>query len=379
MSNDKNTNAMQNSVTSIYAELLQKRKEEREAKEIRKMQKKEEKAAAKLEKEENEPKLSKKEKRARELENWKEIVVGLTGDDLDYISDSKKPKKKKYSKWIDDDDSQILPEKKPKKVKKKNYNKEFENELNMLKTLVADQNKFTNDLQKRFINAAGPATKDGMPLNKTLVDLAAAINASRSNSLGVLREIGGIKKTIADLYMKQKKLDTEIGGGDSSSSSQDIGLMGSSIASALFGQAANNISAATSNNYDALDTPVYTNDSSNNSNATSSFTPSSPSVNTPVVNQVQQNAASIPEFDPDSWNGISGGTNVSYYETIPHDIVLELHKDNNQARFKAVRKDNGEELVGCPVPTSDPASLIIDEKNMVVKGQFDELWKLEIV
>ena len=88
---------------------------------------------------------------------------------------------------------------------------------------------------------------------------------------------------------------------------------------------------------------------------------------------------SIPEFDPDSWNGISGGTNVSYYETIPHDIVLELHKDNNQARFKAVRKDNGEELVGCPVPTSDPASLIIDEKNMVVKGQFDELWKLEIV
>ena len=110
MSNDKNTNAIQNSVTSIYAELLQKRKEEREAKEIRKMQKKEEKAAAKLEKEENEPKLSKKEKRARELENWKEIVVGLTGDDLDYISDSKKPKKKKYSKWIDDDDSQILPE-----------------------------------------------------------------------------------------------------------------------------------------------------------------------------------------------------------------------------------------------------------------------------
>ena len=45
MSNDKNTNAIQNSVTSIYAELLQKRKEEREAKELRKMQKKEEKAA----------------------------------------------------------------------------------------------------------------------------------------------------------------------------------------------------------------------------------------------------------------------------------------------------------------------------------------------
>ena len=77
----------------------------------------------------------------------------------------------------------------------------------MLKNIVAEQNRFNADLQRRYSNAAGPNTRDAMPLNKNLVELAAVINSGRSNSLSLLREIGSIKKSISDLYMKQAKLD----------------------------------------------------------------------------------------------------------------------------------------------------------------------------
>ena len=179
------TEEIRASVASIYSELLTKRKEEKEAKQEKKRQEEElreqEKEANK--KSENEPKLTKKEKREAEFDNWKEIIIGLTGDDLEYSSTKKS--KKKYRKWIDDETESSILIPKTKKVKKKNYSKEFAPELQMLKNIVADQNKFTADLQKRFNTMAGPATKDAMPPNKTMVDLASVINAGRSNSLGV--------------------------------------------------------------------------------------------------------------------------------------------------------------------------------------------------
>ena len=50
-----------------------------------------------------------------------------------------------------------------------------------------------------------------------------------------------------------------------------------------------------------------------------------------------------PEFD--------GNTNSVLYESIPHQVVVEWHKNDGKARFKAVRTDTGEELVGAPLPT----------------------------
>lgn len=367
------------SVSSIYAEVLNKRKAEKEAKEEARLKEKEEKELKKEEEKaekENEPKLSKKEKREKELSSWESVIVGLTGDDLDY-SDEKKTKKKKYRKWIDDDeDLNAILTSKPKKVKKKNYNKEFEGELNMLKSLVADQNKFTTDLQKRFTNAVGPATKDAMPLNKTMVDLAAAINVSRSNSLGVLREIGNIKKTIADLYMKQKKLDSDLGG-SSGMDTTDLGLLGSGIASSLF-----------------ADTPVQSSTPQQSFNSGAGYEevkmPNAPMMNQSQLNSsqtsmVQQSMPTVQndnysDFDPNSWDGPElGADNSAPFEAIPHTTVVEWDKANNRARFKAIRNDNGEELIGCPVPTSDPSKLIFNEKDRLVKGQFDETYKLEII
>lgn len=357
------------SVSSIYSQLLEKRRLEKEEREERRLQEKEEKKRQKEErkqKEKEDPslKMSKKEKQEKALESWRDVIIGLTGDDLEYSKPKKK--RKKYRKWIDEeDDKNTVLKATPKKQKKKNYTKEFEPELHMLKALIADQNKFTMELQKRFQNAAGPATKDAMPLNKTLVDLASAVVAARSNSLGLLKEVGTVKKTIADLYMRQKKLEMELGGGTGSSlSSTDLGLLGSGVAASLFGD-------------NVVPTP-----SGSSFNPTPSPSPQTPPypVSSDGLPIIQAQSLDIEEFDPSTWNGgpSLGENNSVLYENIPHSYVVEWHKDKGVARFKAVRDDTGEELVGCPVPTSDPSRLKFNEKDMTVKGEFDELFKLEI-
>lgn len=359
------TENLPNTFSSIYSDLLSKRKMQKEAKEEEKLRKKEEKEAKEKDNEtEAKEKKTKKEKREAELEAWKSVISGLTGDDLDYSSDKKK--KKKYTQWIDDDtssDNTVLV-KKSKKQKKENYNKKFEPDLNMLKRLVADQNRFTADLQKRFNQMAGPSTKDAMPLNKTQVELASVLINSRSNSLGILREIGNIKKTVADLQMKQRKLESDLGGNNYSNTS-DLGLLGSSIASQFFGD--NEVSTSTGStpsNYS------YTDQTTQNSvvQGTAVLT----NGHTSVIGE---------SFDPSTWDGGPTLSSDSYalYENIPHSTVVEWKKDEDIARFKAVRDDTGEELVGCPVPTSNPSKLKFNEKDMIVKGEFDETYKLEII
>ena len=355
------------SISTIYSDLLNKRRIEREHKEeLKRMEKEAKKEKKKEEKEKDEANMSKKERRQAELDSCKEIIVGPTGDDLEY-SDSTKSKKK-YRKWIDDESDQSnLTVAKPKKQKKKNYAKEFEPELQMLKSLVADQNRFSADLLKRYQNAAGPNTKDAMPPNKTIVELISTINASRANSLGMLREIGNIKKTIADLYMKQKKLDSDLGSG-SNIGSTDIGLMGSNIASQLFGD------FSTPQQSQGVQSPV-------NGESQTQYQPGSPivaSTTSPGVdfNGIQASSS----FDPSTWEGPDlGESNYTTYEAIPHHVVVEWNKPNNIARFKAIRDDTGEELVGAPVPTSDPSKLAFNEKDLKVKGEFDEIYPLEII
>lgn len=353
----KNTTAedVATSVGSIYAKLAARRKLEKEQKQEKKEEEKLKKRQEEEEKylKEDGTKMSKKEEREKALDNWKEIVIGLTGDDLEYIS--KKKTKKKYRKWIDDDEINAMMDKKNKKAKKKNYNKEFEPELNMLKNLVAEQNKFTADLQKRFNFAAGPAVKDGLPLNKTHVELANVISSGRANALGVLREIGSIKKTIAELYMKQKKLDSDLAGGTSGVDGTDMGLLGSSLVDSIF------------------DSPTPQFSSAPQQMPSGQFPQQQPQYNNTQV------MSGIQEFDPSSWEGPKLDNNGTEFENIPHSIVVEKNTSTGAMRFKAIRDDDGTELIGCPVPTSDTNRLLVNEQNMTAKGQFDEIYKLELV
>lgn len=368
------------SVSSIYSELLSKRQAEREKKEEERRQKEEAKREGK-EKEKQEGKddkvikMTKKQRREAELDNWKEIVVGLTGDDLEY-SDTKS-KKKKYKKWIDDEDPNKVVDAKKKKVKKKNYNKEFEPELNMLRTLVSEQNKFTADLQKRFQNAVGPANKDAMPPNKTMVDLASAIVSARSNSLGVLREIGGLKKAIAELYMKQKKLDADLSGSGGTGDNSDLMLMGSSIMSGLdnqYGMPTPNIAPEQVMTAAQQVPPTQSYSNTYGYEEVHNVTPKVPE------SYNNASSASGEEFDPSSWQGFDLPDQQVMYENIPKTVVVEKNAATGSMRFKAVRNDNGQEIVNCPgLPTVDPSTLQVNEKDNTVRGNFDEIYNLVVV
>lgn len=368
-------NEINTSVMDIYGALMAKKaaqKEERiERKRLEREARKKEKEDKKNQEDQmsEQEKLSKKERREIELNGWKDLIQDLTGDDADFAV-KKTPKKKKYRKWIDEDDG-IELKSKPKKKKKKNYQKEFEPELNMLRRIVADQNRFTADLQKRFQNAAGPATKDASPLNKTLVDLAANINTSRSNSLGMLNAIGNLKKTIATLYMDQKKLDAKNGGDVIGST--DLGLLGSNIASSILGESG---PAYTSPSVDA----VLSGQTQVNITPDASVSPAmtvSPQINnTQVQDQTHQN---VVDFDPSSWDGPDLGNSSAMFETIPHELVVDWDKQNQTAEFKAIRTDTGEVIPNYPVPHVDPSKLVFNETDKTVKGEFDETYKLRVI
>lgn len=352
------------SIGSLYSAFKREKDAKEEAKkQIKKAEKEERKAEKDAEREESEEErqLSKKEKLESDLNSWQSVVVGLWGDDIKYVS--KKKGKKKYRRWIGDEDvEQLLSASKPKKKKKKDFQKEFQPELTMLSNIITDQNKFIADLAKRYQNAAGPLNaKEMQPINKNLIELAAVLNNARGNSLGLLREVSGVKKTIADLYNKQKDFEAKYGRGGEGYEGQDLGLMGSDLASSLFGNAPYTPMATSPSDF-THSTPVPGNVQTHNS----------------TVSAYPNTGASIRSFDPETWDGDGLGDVAVHGESIPHTVVVEWHKSENKARFKAVRNDNGEEIHGTPgLPTCKVSK--IDEDNKVARDEFDQTYKLEII
>lgn len=362
---EKMQDNMQASIHSIYSQLLNKRQQERDERKARKEEERIEAAKEEEEKftKEDGTKMTKKERRETEAENWRDVITNLTGDDLEYKS--KKKNKKKYRKWIDDENPNTIISAKPKKIKKKNYNKEFEADLNMLRTFVSEQNKFNADLWKRWNLLMGPASKDGQVPTKTMIDMAAALNAGRSNSLSMMNSITNIKKSIAELTMKQKKLDSELGGSGIADTS-DLALIGSSIGASILGD-----------NSGIL--PVQNPYQESNKMMQPMSQQLSPSMSQPqptVLSATTTPVIQAEAFDPSSWSGMAN-VSSTMYEAIPHSIVVEKNNNTGSMRFKAIRNDNGEELVGCPVPNSDISKLAINEKDGIVKGQFDEIYKIQ--
>lgn len=353
-----NENEIKNSIGNIYQEMAHRRAEERvkrqEEKELKKLEKAEEKEIRKANKK------SRKERLLDSENAYKSIIFDITGEDIDYVA----PKKKRnFKKWVDDEDELMV--KKPKKKKKTDYRKQFAPELSMLKSLVADQNKFTTDLLKRFNTLA----KDGQ-MNKTIVDLIANINSSRNNALGMLREIGNIKKYISELYWKQRKQEWDelkAGAGGSKLSEEEGNqiVTGASIFESMFG-----------NQQIDFDTNPF-----NDPNSPTQLVPA-PDITVPGIqpqSEVSNTFTPAQDFDPSTWNRSDLITPHTKYENIPHEVIVEWDKDNDRARFKAVRTDTGEELPDYPIPQIDYSKLTFDTDNMVVKGEFEDSYKLIIL
>lgn len=117
---------------------------------------------------------------------------------FDYFDEDGKKKKKKKKK---DKDAQI------------DYGKEFEPEMNLLQNLLSEQSRFTASLQKRY-DTLESAKSSARGVGKFTTDLITSINQGRSTSLQIASNLVSLKKTIADLNMKERKERAAEAGGD---------------------------------------------------------------------------------------------------------------------------------------------------------------------
>ena len=107
-------------------------------------------------------------------------------------------------------DDVFNPDWKKKKKKKKNkneptdYEKKFEPEAALLRSLLIDQNKFVDSLQKEYdFLKSNKSTSRG--INKNITDLISNITNARNLSMQLIDKNTSLKKTIADLTMKERK------------------------------------------------------------------------------------------------------------------------------------------------------------------------------
>jgi hypothetical protein len=321
-------------IGSIYKRILDeraaKKAKEDEEKALRKAAKAAEEKDTEEVSEDGKP-LTKAEKREKALSQWREIISNLTGDDLEYTSPKKR--KKKYKQWLDQGEN-LVEGKKPKKKKKTNYKKEFAPELDMLKRQVDESKKFTDGLSRRYGIMVGPNVKDAMPLNKTQVEMASAVIASRNATLGILSRIVDVKKSAADLEMKRKKMK----GGAGDGAGNDMGLIGASIASDMYrsspGQSSNNWGGGFSES-----TPSYPETPS----PSQSFSPY------PTFSGMPQQ--DFEEVDPSSMK-IEGVTPDGYtlIENRNTEYVIERSRATGVDNVRIIDKDNGEDLTSVLEP-----------------------------
>ena len=115
----------------------------------------------------------------------------------------------------DDDeiDSIIYDQKKSYKKNKKSDNqfrKEFAEELALLYGLLDETNSFGSDLDKIYKAMTNSKTRG---FSKYTSDIIASILSTKQTKLSVLKEITGVKKTIADLAIKEAKNSGDKDGG----------------------------------------------------------------------------------------------------------------------------------------------------------------------
>jgi len=100
--------------------------------------------------------------------------------------------------------------KKKKKKKKKNadgpkdHSEDFENELRLLRNILKEQTGLSDSLQERY-DTLNRQKSSARGVGKFTTDLIATLNHARTLEKDIVKEITGIKKTIADLNMKERE------------------------------------------------------------------------------------------------------------------------------------------------------------------------------
>ena len=166
------------------------------------------------------PSEIKKEKETSELA--KSVDEDEIDDDwLGVLSQWKTPKVKTHKNYRNSDVFDFLHGESGKKKKKKKKEKEgpkdyyddFAPEIGLMRNMLEDATKFTDSLQKRYY-ALESTRSSARGVGKFTTDLISSINQSRSVSSQLLNNITSLKKSIADLNMKERKEAAAANGGD---------------------------------------------------------------------------------------------------------------------------------------------------------------------
>lgn len=125
---------------------------------------------------------------------------------------------------------------KKKKKKKKNkdgpidHSDDFEKEISLLQDILRDQTKLSDSLQETY-NTLNRQKSNARGVGKFTTDLISTLNTSRSLCKDTVKEIAGIKKTIAELNMKERDKFGAMNGADS----EDMGQFASSYLKKIMG------------------------------------------------------------------------------------------------------------------------------------------------
>lgn len=215
---------------------------------------KEEKVKKKKQKEEKALEKYRAEEDEGENTEWLDTI-------LSYGTQGGKVKKRKYDSKdylaVDFDEDGNVKKKKKKGKKKKgkgltDFNKEFETEANMLRTLYVEQSKFTDSLQKKY-DAMNNSKSSARGIGKFTTDLINSITTARNTQLSIVAKNMDLKKTIADLTFKEKK---EFGAPDASAN--DNTMYASSFMKELLSNGRGNIVGASDfSDNNSVDNEVY--------------------------------------------------------------------------------------------------------------------------
>ena len=130
-----------------------------------------------------------------------------------------------------------------------NYNKRFSKEMKQHHKLIRQQAMYVDQLEKLFRATTGLGTANPRQLTKTDVELASVLSQARGQLLQMINGVGSLKKTIADLYLKQL---------GRSGSSVDVPVLdsadmrGSHTLQQILASGANNVPAYSDMNIDDL-------------------------------------------------------------------------------------------------------------------------------
>lgn len=131
----------------------------------------------------------------------------------------------------------IIDEQKNNYKKRKNdknpFKKEFAEEMTLLYDLYDNVSSIAKDLEKHIKQSSGSKTRGN---TKTHADMVANLLSAKMNQLQVIKELNSVKKTMADLKLKDEARNAKDQAGDSNTS-----LMASSYLQQMLNAGRNNI------------------------------------------------------------------------------------------------------------------------------------------